>query len=109
MLLRDYIVCGINDAVIQCRLLSEKDLTFKTTLELAQSMESAAKNLKELSDSSQLKPPATARSTPMHVVLELVHQISANASAKSQPQCYRCGKKRHYTLTCKYKDSIYMQ
>ena len=49
MMLRDHIVCGINDAVIQCRLLSEKDLTFKTTLELAQSMKSAGKNLKELS------------------------------------------------------------
>ena len=71
-MLRDRIVCGINDAVIQCRLLSEKDLTFKTTLELAQSMESAAKNLKELNDSSQLKPPATAGSTPMRMVLEPV-------------------------------------
>ena len=105
-MLHDRIVCGINDTVIQCRLLSEKDLTFKTTLELAQSMESAAKNLKELSDSSQLKPPATAGSTPMHMVMEPVHQISANASAKSQPQCYCCGKKGHYAPTCKYKGSI---
>ena len=64
-MLRDRIVCGINDAIIQCRLLSEKALTFKTALELAQSMESAAKNLKELSDSSKrVTTHATAGSTP---------------------------------------------
>ena len=49
MMLRDCIVYGINDAFIQCRLQSKKDLTFKTTLDLAQVMESAAKNCKELS------------------------------------------------------------
>ena len=102
-MLRDRIVCGINFAVIQCRLLSEKDLTFKTTLELAQSMESVAKKLKELSNSGQLKPPATAGSTP--TALEPVHQVSANASVKSQ-QCYRCGKKGYYAPACKYKDTI---
>ena len=41
-MLRDRIVCGINDAVIQRRLLSEKELTFKSALEVAQGMESAA-------------------------------------------------------------------
>ena len=89
-MLRDHIVCGINDAVIQCRLLSEKALTFKTALELAQSMESAAKNLKELSDSSKrVSTHAAAGSTP--TPQEPVNQIT-NTSAKSQ-QCYCCGKK----------------
>ena len=103
-ILRDCIVCGINDAVIQCRLLSEKALTFKTALELAQSMESAAKNLKELSDSSKgdTKHAAAAGSTP--TPQEPVHQIT-NTSAKSQ-QCYRCGKKGHYAPACKYKDTV---
>ena len=102
-MLRDRIVCGINDAVIQCRLLSEKALTFKTALELAQSMESAAKNLKELSDSSKRDTThAAAGSTP--TPQEPVNQIT-NTSAKSQ-QCYCCGKKGHYTPACKYKDTI---
>jgi len=47
-MLRDHIVCGINDGVIQHQLLSEKELTFKTALEITQSMESAVKNVKEL-------------------------------------------------------------
>ena len=39
--LRDRIVCGINDNIIQRRLLAEKGLSFKIALELAQGMESA--------------------------------------------------------------------
>ena len=47
-MLRDRIVCRINDDVIQRRLLSEKDLTYKKALEIAQGMESAAQDVKEL-------------------------------------------------------------
>ena len=47
-MLQDHIVCGINNTIIQRRLLSEKELSFKTALELAQGMESAAKNVREL-------------------------------------------------------------
>ena len=47
-MLRDRIVCRINDTIIQRCLLSEKELSFKTALELAQGMESAAKNVREL-------------------------------------------------------------
>jgi len=42
-MLRDRLVCGINDPIIQCRLLAEKALTFKTAMELSQGMESAVK------------------------------------------------------------------
>ena len=63
----------------------ESPITFKTALEIAQSTESAAKNLKELSDSSKCDTPhAAAGSTP--TPQEPVHQIT-NTSAKSQ-QCY---------------------
>jgi len=47
-MLRDRLMCGVNDAIIQRRLLAEKALTFKKAMELSQSMESAAKNVKEL-------------------------------------------------------------
>ena len=66
-------------------------------------MESAAKNLKELSDSSKrVTTHAAAGSTP--TPQEPVNQIT-NTSAKSQ-QCYRCGKKGHYAPACKYKDTV---
>ena len=38
-MLRDRIVCGINDPRIQCRLLVEHKLTYQSAFELAQSME----------------------------------------------------------------------
>jgi len=44
-MLRDRLVCGINDSQIQHRLLSEKNLTFETALSLAFGQETAAKNV----------------------------------------------------------------
>ncbi len=47
-MLRDRIVCGINNTKIQQKLLAEKTLTLAKAIELAQGMETAAKNAKEL-------------------------------------------------------------
>ena len=41
--LRDKFVCGLNSSTIQQRLLAESELTLKRALEIAQSMEAAAK------------------------------------------------------------------
>ena len=42
--LHDRLICGMNDKQIQRRLLSEKDLTFETSLEITKGMESAQKD-----------------------------------------------------------------
>ena len=47
-MLRDRLVCGINDMQIQRRLLSKKDLTFETALEEAVGQETAARNVQTL-------------------------------------------------------------
>ena len=47
-MLHDRIVCGIEDAKIQQRLLAEPDLTFDKAFELALASESADKNVKDL-------------------------------------------------------------
>ncbi len=47
-MLRDRRVCGINDEKIQNCLLSETRLTYQKALSLSQSLETAAKNVKEL-------------------------------------------------------------
>ena len=71
-MLRDRIVCRINDSIIQHRLLAEKGLSFKTALELAQGMESAAKNVRELNVPTRELPstagPTAAAQNPVNQV-----------------------------------------
>ena len=47
-MLRDRLVVGIDNEAIQRRLLSESTLTFKKALKLAQSLEAAARNTREI-------------------------------------------------------------
>ena len=47
-MLRDRLVCGINDSRLQRRLLTEPGLTFQKALELARAFESAEKNARDL-------------------------------------------------------------
>ena len=54
-MLRDRIVCGIQDQRTQPRLLAETDLTFKRVFEVAQAIESADTQVEELQLSCQSK------------------------------------------------------
>ena len=47
-MLRDRLVCGVKDNRIQRRLLAEPELTFTRAMTIAQAMEAAEKNAKEL-------------------------------------------------------------
>ena len=47
-MLRDRLVCGVNDNRLQRRLLAEANLTFKKAYEIAQAMEAAERSTKEL-------------------------------------------------------------
>ena len=51
-MLRDRLVCGINDDRVQRRLLAETDLTFERAFKIAVAAEAACKNAKDL----QAKP-----------------------------------------------------
>ena len=44
IVLRDQLVCGVNDSHIQCHLLSEPVLTLEMEIKIALGMESAARN-----------------------------------------------------------------
>ena len=61
-MLRDRLVYGINDDRIREKLLEEKDLSYKRALEIAQGVEAANKNLKEMKV-SKTEPTAPA---PVH-------------------------------------------
>ena len=79
-------VCGLHEA-IQKRLLTEADLTFKHTMELAQEMEAAAKNAKAL------KPAEVS-----------IKRFSPSNSRERQP-CFRCVRSNHSEMHCKFKDA----
>lgn len=80
--LRDRLVCGVADSIIQKRLLAEPNLTFKKAFDIAQSQESAAKNVATLSQGGS------------------VHKLTLTSSTAP---CYRCGRKGHAQQDCKFK------
>ena len=86
VMIRDRLVCGINDISIQKRLLAEPGLTYAKAVELAQSAETAAQSLRELrgkweSGTPTFPPPQT----------EEVNQAKEQRT-KSTLICYRCGR-----------------
>ena len=78
-MIRDMLVCGINDDSIQRRLLAKQDLTYKKAVELAQSLEMAMQNMKDLK-------------TKKDEVVE-VHKILKKKTelVTVRKVCYRCG------------------
>jgi len=87
-MLRDRLVCGINDEAVQRRLLAEPSLDLKRALELAQGMETAAQNVREMRGLNQ---GATGQSGDLHLV-------SAHNFV-----CYRCGKHSHGPSHCSFR------
>ena len=56
-MIRDRLVCRVNNDLIQRRLLSETSLDLKKALELALGMETAAKNVRELQGTRRAAEP----------------------------------------------------
>ena len=88
-MLRDRLICGINDDRIQQRLLSEEGdkSTLKSATTLAQAMETAAK------DAVELKPPM-----PHHQTVQRVNKET------SKKPCYRCARVGHTPDRCRFKN-----
>lgn len=87
--LRDRLVFGLHNESTQKRLLSEIDLTLARALDIAISMETAAK------DAGELQRKNTVECT--------VNKFNTRRQEKSQP-CFRCGKKSHDPVDCWFKD-----
>ena len=56
-MLRDRLVCGVNDEHIQRRLLAESQLEFKKAMEIATAMETADKNTRDLKNGNLSETP----------------------------------------------------
>ena len=88
-MLRDRLVCGINDGSTQRRLLSEPDLTYKKALDIAQALETAERNVQDL----QLSKTGPDR----------LYLVKGTTQRMQSIVCYRCGS-NHRAAECRYKD-----
>ena len=97
-MLRDRLVCGINEEHIQKRLLSKPNLTLQRAVELSESLETAAKNAQELQ---------SAKPSQETVLPGEVHTVGPPKRPAERPEltCYRCGKKGHTATKCRFKDA----
>ncbi|CAI5657334.1 unnamed protein product [Oreochromis niloticus] len=93
-MLRDRLVCGINDDGMQRRLLGEPTLDFKKALEIAQAIETAANNTKDIRKANN-----NMHSTEVHHVSQ-----SVRGKPRELLECYQCGG-AHFAKDCVFKDS----
>ena len=114
-MLRDRLVCGINHEGIQCWLLSEKNLTYDNALEIALTMEAAARDTKDLQSAPSIPVSvqlhyASAGNTPgkFKESGKATQSRPQNRQDKSQTKnakanliCYRCGA-QHLATECQF-------
>ena len=89
LMLRDRIMCGINDVQTQKRLLVEKDLSFAKAKEIALGLESAVQGARDI----QIPSSGT-----VHNVVE--------KKTTNYTKCFRCGRTNHAAPQCRYKDAV---
>ena len=106
IMLRDRLVCGIENKSIQKRLLAEARLTLKKATELATelalAMETAEENAETLQSTSsrnELKQPVLRMQSSLRGGEE-GHSVNNAGGA-----CYRCGQKSHKAPKCPYRES----
>ena len=110
--LRDRRVCGVRSEPLQKALLATNNLTLKTAMEKALSMEAAERNSKDLQGKTATVPVHKI-ATPQHSSCTAYHKSSStfwgpktHTSRASQPSsrksCYRCGKTNHTADRCQH-------
>jgi len=90
-------VCGIANEKIQSKLLSEKSLTYQTAMSLAQSMEIAERNVKELQRVTTMEQTVSG-------VDKSVNKVEESKPKNQARPCYRCGKDGHAPTVCRFKE-----
>lgn len=83
--IRDRLVCGLRCEAAQKRLLTESALTLDRAIEVSVSMELAAREAHQLSESGKL------------------HKVSTDEKG-AQSKCYRCDNTGHFVAECWSKD-----
>ena len=108
-MLKDRLVCGINNEMTQWLLLAEKTLTFTEVLEIATSQEATSQNVQMIRGTHSHTPVVGAGtpSDPINALNSTSKQLVSQQTATGKlPQttvtCYKCGKSGHKASKCKY-------
>ena len=108
--LRDRLVCGLSNIMIQQKLLSEETLTYETAVNIATAMETAARDVKLLHMDSMYKSNKTRWDMPDSEVHKLSFPPNKFRSYSDQKPptsggvCYRC-RGQHRSDKCPFKES----
>ena len=105
LMLRDRLVCGINDDAIQRRLLAESGLTFARALEIAQAMEAASRNMSELQRTS-----TRSGNDDIHRITRGRRDTRGRTEEQtgkggSTAICHRCGKPGYSPINCRHRSA----
>ena len=100
-MLRDRLVCSIENRSIQKRLLAEVTLTFKKATELALAMEMAEANAETLLGTSGRN---TVQELKQLVLRIQTKQNERRSGGKYSGACFRCGQKSLKTPKCPFKE-----
>ena len=106
-MLRDRLVCGINNPHMQQQLLAKKDLTFDSAFSLTLSLEAAAKNVQALQGAVAAVTETQSEST-VHKVDTRAKQsqrFSSRGAPKRSGLCFRCGRGGHMVSKCRFKSA----
>ena len=103
-MLRDRLICGINNKQIQCRLLAEKRTDFESLLEIAQLMESAARDAKQLALAGAEKPAVREEANIKKISKRKKPQNNGRWDSTVH-SCYRCGGK-HSPHKCRFTEVV---
>ena len=91
LMLRDRLVCGINDQQTQKKLLAEKVLSFDKAMEIAVAIESATQGTRDISSGMPNDAP--------------LHHVSDRPPPVINMRCFRCGRSNHKPTDCYFKDA----
>ena len=98
-MLRDCLVCGINNNIIQRRLFAETKLTLPKALEIALGVETAAKNADTLSQGIKSGGIGELQTGDVHKPHVPVKRTGTTNN------CYRCGRNGHSSATCRFREA----